>query len=46
VIAETKKEAIELAKSTHEDWVDTKLNVSLLCDQVTHEFVSEKIDMM
>lgn len=46
VIAKNKKDAVELAKSTHSDWANEKLNATLLCAEVTNEFVSEKIDVM
>jgi hypothetical protein len=45
VIAETKKDAVDLVKSNYPDWDDSKLNARLICEEVTNEFVSERIDV-
>ena len=46
VVAETKKDAVELAKSRYPAWKDSKLTTELMCDDIRDGFVSDQIDVM
>lgn len=46
VVADTKKDAIELVKVNVPNWKDTKLNASVMCDDIRDGFVSDPIDLM
>lgn len=46
VVADTKKDAIELAKVSYPDWKDVKLTAELICDDIRDGFVSHLIDVV